>query len=179
MKDKITTIEIEERIANYFGVRQCIIVPNISWGMNMHECDLLVVRRSGVVIEVEIKVSRSDLKKDLEKGHNHKDDRIKELYFAIPDYLENCIEFIPEHAGILSLSRSGIYGMDILNIKRVREPKPNPHHQKFSQEEILNVARLGTMRIWALKRKLINKKRARARKKIEADYRQRELYFHN
>lgn len=41
MKDKITTIEIEERIANYFGVRRCIIVPNISWGMYMHECDLL------------------------------------------------------------------------------------------------------------------------------------------
>jgi len=44
--NKITTLEIENRVAQYFNPRQNIVVPNISWGMNIHECDLLIVRKS-------------------------------------------------------------------------------------------------------------------------------------
>jgi len=78
--DKITTIEIEERVAQYFGPRECIIVPNISWGINIHECDLLIIRKSGYGIEVEIKISKSDLIADAKKGHHHHDrmDRLRE-----------------------------------------------------------------------------------------------------
>lgn len=176
MKDKITTIEIEGRVANYFGVRQCIIVPNISWGAGIHECDLLIVRKSGAAIEVEIKVSRSDLKKDLDKPHHHNDKRVKELYFAIPDYLKNCIEFIPEHAGILLISRNTRWGYDGLLCEKLRDPTPNKGHTKFTPDEVLNIARLGTMRIWALKRKIINKKRTKIKKQIEADYSQNKLF---
>ena len=57
----ITTIEMEVAIAAYFGFRQNIIVPNISWGFMNHEADMFIVRKSGYAIEIEIKRSKSDL----------------------------------------------------------------------------------------------------------------------
>jgi hypothetical protein len=56
-----TAKEIELRIAYYFGNRSHIIVPNVSWGLMMYECDLLVMPKSGHLYEVEIKVSKGDL----------------------------------------------------------------------------------------------------------------------
>jgi hypothetical protein len=167
MIDKLTTIEIEERVAQHFGIRQNIVVPNISWGMNIHECDLLIVRKSGYGIEVEIKVSRADLKKDVEKPHHHNDKRIREFYFAIPDYLKDAIEFIPEHAGIIVLSRNYDYG-DYVYCKRIREARINKNCQKFTPEEILGIARLGTMRIWSLKRKIIETRRKKHQHRVKS-----------
>ena len=163
MQDKITTSEIETRVAAYFGYRQNIVVPNISWGVNLHECDLLIIRKSGYGIEVEIKVSKSDLKADAKKGHNHNDrmDRLSELYFAIPDYMEDCIEYIPERAGILLLHKDE-WG---LNIQRKREPQKNRNKNKFSNEEILKIAHLGCMRIWNLKR-ILNTYHTKEKKKL-------------
>jgi hypothetical protein len=61
-------IHVELAVASYFGIRRHLIVPNVSWGLGLrHECDLLIVRESGFAAEVEIKVSKSDLKKDVEK----------------------------------------------------------------------------------------------------------------
>jgi hypothetical protein len=151
--NRLTTAEIELRVADYFGYRQSIIVPNISWGVNLHECDLLVIRQSGYGIEVEIKISKSDLIADLKKPHHHHDrmGRLSELYFAIPDYLEKHIEFIPEHAGIITLHKYDNY----ISCKTLRNPKINRNRGKFTDNERLKVAHLGTMRIWNLKRKLI------------------------
>jgi hypothetical protein len=159
MINKITSTEIEVRLAGHFNYRQNLIVPNISWGMDIHECDLLIVRKSGVGIEVEIKVDKYDLIKDAKKPHHHKDrsNRIKELYFAIPDYLEKYIEYIPERAGILVLTKhidSSIY----INCRELRKPVPNKTARKFTVAEMMNVARLGTMRIWSLKRTIISNK---------------------
>jgi len=166
MKDKITTLEIEARLAGHFNYRQNLIVPNISWGMNIHECDLLIVTKSGYATEVEIKISKGDLKKDAEKKHNHEDryNRIRRLYFAIPESLTDCIEFIPERAGIIVLSRGKNYGEDYLYCRVLREARVNNTCKKFTDEERFNVARLGTMRIWGLKRKIIT---ARKKEKVK------------
>jgi len=166
MKDKITTLEIEARLAGHFNYRQNLIVPNISWGMNIHECDLLIVTKSGYATEVEIKISKGDLKKDAEKKHNHEDryNRIRRLYFAIPESLTDCIEFIPERAEIIVLSRGKNYGEDYLYCRVLREARVNNTCKKFTDEERFNVARLGTMRIWGLKRKIIT---ARKKEKVK------------
>ena len=47
---------------NFFNYRANLIVPNISWGLGLHECDLLVLTSSGYATEIEIKVSKADLK---------------------------------------------------------------------------------------------------------------------
>ena len=93
--DYMTCAEIELKLVKWFNPRTHLIVPNVSWGFTSHECDLLIMSKSGYLIEVEIKVSLPDLKKDLLKKHGHKEDRIKYLYFAIPQKLEKYIEYIP------------------------------------------------------------------------------------
>ncbi len=158
--DKITTIEIEQRLAVYFNYRLNVIVPNISWGFDIHECDLLVMRKTGYLLEVEIKVSRSDLKKDQTKPHHHLDNRIKELWFAIPEYLEDSIALIPKRAGILVMTRTD-YG---LNCRILREATTNNKAMRLTESEQYAIARLGTLRIWSLKRKIIDMRNARKRK---------------
>ena len=172
--DKITTIEIEEKLARFFNYRQNIIVPNISWGFYIHECDLLILRRSGHLLEVEIKVSRADLKKDQKKEHGHVDNRIRELWFAIPDYLEDGIACIPERAGILVLSREDNYWPD-LDCRVLRPAWVNNKVVKLCESERLVIARLGTLRIWSLKRKIIDIRNNKKRKRIVHDKNQLKL----
>jgi len=66
MTQKITTPEMECALAGWFDYRQNLIVPCVYWGVGYytHECDLLIVSRAGYVTEVEIKISRSDLRAD-------------------------------------------------------------------------------------------------------------------
>jgi len=61
--------EVELAVANYFGIRQHLIVPNVMWGFTglNYEADLVIVTKAGYAKEVEIKVSRADLIKDKEK----------------------------------------------------------------------------------------------------------------
>lgn len=153
----ITTIEMEEAISRLFGIRTNIIVPNISWGLpGMHECDVFIVKTSGYAVEVEIKRSKSDLLADFKKKHNHDDERIREFYYALPEtLLEKCEELIPEHAGIISCNRSQWSNRNDVYASIKRKPKVRKGCRKLTQEEQFKVAKLGTMRIWSLKKKLI------------------------
>lgn len=149
---KIKTIEMEVVVASFFGIRQNLIVPNVSWGLDIHECDLLVVTQAGFCYEIEIKISRADLIKDKAKRHGHVNGKIKRLYFAIPDSLLKDIEHVPERAGIISVYR-GRYDNRLL-CDVVRAPVQNKNARSLSDTEKFQVARLGALRIWGLKRKL-------------------------
>jgi hypothetical protein len=152
----ITTIEMELAIANKFGVRTNIIVPNISWGLvGMHECDMFIIKSSGYCVEVEIKRSKSDLLADFKKEHNHKDrrNRIKEFYYCFPETMLKTFEpLIPKEAGIITCHRyvNGVHA------KFYRDPVPNRLAVKLSHEEQFKVAKLGCMRIFSLKKKIIS-----------------------
>jgi hypothetical protein len=161
---KITTLEMEVELANYLNHRVNIVVPNVSWGMFSHECDLVRLTPAGYCSEIEIKVSLSDLKKDKEKRHNHMDggvygygtNKIKYLYFAIPEYLEPHIGHIPERAGILvAREYSDYYDNDLskIRIEEIRAPQKQCNY-KFSEKERIKLLSLMAMRIWGLKRKL-------------------------
>lgn len=65
------TSDIEIAVASHFNWRQNIIVPNVSWGLfgDGREIDLAIVRPSGWLVEVEIKITASDIKADLRKRH--------------------------------------------------------------------------------------------------------------
>lgn len=153
-------IEVEEAVARMFGIRaHFAIVPNIASGLWIHECDLLVIRKSGHAIEVEIKVSKADLKKDAAKRHGHIDrqNRIKELYFAVPKPLyEDAVEHAPDRAGIITIEPYVWHsGREALVGRVRRKPTINKAARPLSEKEMLTVARLGAMRIWGLKAKLI------------------------
>ena len=141
-------IDIETALARYFNYRTNIIVPNVSWGMFTHECDLLVLTPAGYATEVEIKTNKYDLLRDKKKKHGHHSTRIKFLYFAIPEILAEYQEHIPDRAGIITLDYYP--GSTTLRCKTIRNAKRNSDY-KFSAEERYQLARLGTMRIWTLK----------------------------
>ena len=159
---KPKTLDMELAVSGYFGIRKNLIVPNVSWGMFGHEVDLCVLSPAGYATEVEIKVDRSDLIKDKEKRHGHRSEIIKYLYFAIPEHLKKDVEHIPERAGILTVKWNapwdnriygGRYAEGWWSCKKVREPKIQARH-KWTDQQRLDLLRLGAMRIWGLKTKL-------------------------
>lgn len=144
-------LEIEVAVMQYFGVRKNIIVPNVWWGMGMeHEADLIVLTKSNCAYEIEIKVSKSDLKQDLKKEHLHFDKRISRLYFAIPEDLLACFDLIPPDAGILLVYQTN----KGYAIAKEREAKIH-NNRKFSDSDRIKLAELGSMRILGLKQKLL------------------------
>lgn len=148
-----TSTEIEFAIAGWFGIRTHVIVPNLSWGLNLaFECDLAVLSGSGYLYEVEIKISRSDLIRDREKHkwHYYDTGKIRKLWFAIPERLLKAIDHIPDKAGILVVSKSG-------RVSEIRKPQVNGAANTLTDKEQYKVARLGAMRVWKLKGKLIDK----------------------
>jgi hypothetical protein len=147
---KLNCLDIEVAIANFFSPRLNIIVPNVSWGLFLHECDMLVLTKSGYASEIEIKVDKYDLIRDSKKKHGHRNIKLSILYFAIPSYLSDYISYIPERAGILIVSEGGF-----VELKRKPEIK---NEYRFTDKERLKLAELGTMRIWNLKRIIRNLK---------------------
>ena len=142
-----TASEIEIAIARHFGIPSHLSIPNVSWGFFIHECDVAVVTPSHYFYEVEIKISKQDLIRDKEKHHGHEDKRIKQLWFAIPEKLLPYIEHIPDHAGILMVSKKGY-------IKRIKPARINKYVQPLTEKDCYRLARLGAMRIWSLKERI-------------------------
>jgi hypothetical protein len=153
----ITLYEMEIAISKLYGIRQHIIVPNLSWGFLSHEADLFIIKRSGFGAEVEIKRSLQDMKADKNKSHNHidKQNRINEFYYAFPiELLEKCRPYVPDGAGIITCHKSSNnsyrtyarFYRDAVKIKNSR---------KLTIEEQLAIARLGCLRIMPLKEKLV------------------------
>jgi len=150
------TKEVEFAVATFFGVRQNLIIPNVSWGFTglYYEADLVVVTQAGYAKEIEIKVSRGDLIKDKEKKHTHNCKRFKELYFAIPQKLLKDVEHIPERAGIIVCEKVMDNDKPYYKAKLERPAKKN-FAEKLLLEDKYELARLGSLRIWDLKRKLL------------------------
>jgi hypothetical protein len=168
-KPIISLIEIELAIARHYGTREHIIVPNISWGFDyIHECDMFIVKKSGYAVEVEIKRSKSDLLNDFKKTHHHKSNKIREFFYAIPkDNLDEWSKLIPKHAGIIAYEKYEEEIWDrkmhkwtdktkwVTRARRIRDAEINKSAMKLTTEEQLKIARLGCLRIWNLKQKLI------------------------
>lgn len=141
-----TTVEIERCISNYFSPRVNIVVPNVSWGMSVHECDLFVLSKNNYASEIEIKISRGDVVKDKTKRHGHNNNKIKRLFFAIPERLNQheVIIHIPERAGIIVVDCKG-------RCRIIRHAKINTQARKLSTEERMNLLRLAYLRYCDMK----------------------------
>ena len=157
MDTKLNIDEIEMAIVNsgIFNKRNDVIVPNVSWGLLNHEADMVVMTKSGYLTEIEIKRSWEDFKADFKKDHHHHDDRVDKLYYCVPlsikervaDYLtQNEIPFTQ----LLYFSEEG--KIRIYNTGG----KFYTGGRKLFIEEQLTIARLGCMRVWNLKQKLVD-----------------------
>lgn len=155
MTDKITTPELEKAVVRLLNPRLNAIVPNVSWGLGLrHECDLLALDSQNRFTEVELKISRSDLKKDFKKPHGHCSDFISRLAYAVPDYLlGDAHELVPKQCGIIVARKQQQYryGGDILHefweATWVRIPR-HVSQRKPDEKKINKFLRLGTIRIW-------------------------------
>ena len=84
-----------------FDPRANLVIDEAALGFG-GRADLIVVSKSGYVTEIEIKVSLADWNRETKK---RKTPRASRLYFAIPKRLLTKVpEWVPEHAGILTLA---------------------------------------------------------------------------
>ena len=160
-------LEIEIAMMQYLGIRQNLIVPNVSWGIaNLHECDLLALSKSNYATEIEIKISKADILKDKEKLHGHRHNHIARLYFAVPvDLTDYALFHIPDRAGLYSVSRNSNHAYGY-KIELVRQCKRNTKAVKWSDNERFQLARIGALRILGLKKKVFKANRKLRKIKI-------------
>jgi hypothetical protein len=148
------TLEMEIALATWWNYRSNLIIPRISWGFDIHECDLLIVSSIGYLTEIEIKVSKTDLKNDINKTHKHFDKRIRNFYFAVPMYLkEFALENIQENAGLIIVDENARL-KSYRKCIEVKKPIINKDAKKLSIEDQYKIARLGALKIWNLKKKI-------------------------
>jgi hypothetical protein len=161
----MTANDIEIAVAEHFNYRQNLIVPNVSWGLNElgHEADMLILRPSGWLTEIEIKIRGSDIHMEKHKKSGHLSRIVQMIYFAVP---ENLIahKMIPRNAGILGIT----VGEDLSSsVRVVRTAQVFLGARKITHEEKLKIALLGAMRIWTLKSKLQHVQKNKEYKKNE------------
>lgn len=156
------TIDLELAIMREFKFTKNIIVPNVTNMMRVvpFETDMLVVTKSGYATGFEIKVSKSDLKADLRKKHLTRINdplkgrewfekyygKFKHFYYVVPEHLlDEAIKIVPQSLGIYYLASWG-------RLENYRDR--TLFNYKWSEAEMVNLMRLGTMRIYSLKRSL-------------------------
>ena len=154
------TIDIELAIMNHFNFSQKLIVPNITNFLLSFECDMFILSNSGYATGFEIKVSKNDLKNDLNKRHilglgKQKNGKTGlEYYFGKFKYFNYAVpELLQEEAFKQIPSFCGLYIAEEKTLQQVRQPK-KLFNYKFTDKERYDVARLGAMRIYNLKRKI-------------------------
>ena len=149
---------MELAVVELLNFRVYTIVPNVSWGLGLgHECDLLAMDGNRKFTEIEIKISKSDLKRDFDKGHGHKSKYISRLVFAVPEtMLEYAEKLIPDDAGLIGVEWVAKYGGQF----KARWVRKKKHKQtsKVPDSIILKFMELRCMRIWTLKQKLLKHK---------------------
>lgn len=163
MDTKLTVDEIQVALRNsgIWNKRQDIFIPNLSWGLLNHEADLVIITKSGYLTEVEIKRSWEDFKADFKKGHEHNDPRVYHFHFCVPESIKDRVfEFLKEKycpEGKYIAIPSVLYYSEGGSIHQLPGGYSRRGGRKLFLEEQLTAARLGCMRVWNMKEKLLLK----------------------
>ena len=153
--------DIELAVVKHYGDSHTII-PNVSYSLFHYEADLLVIRKSGYCLEIEIKVSSKDIKADLKKSKwrnnnsmfgrvSYNNYIVKEFYMAVPCNLIND-KNIPEMAGIIQVEESPNKYWSGVTI--IRKPKIWKRARRINSLEQSKISRILGLRLWKLKSKL-------------------------
>lgn len=162
---KLTVEEILLAIydSGQFNKRQCLFVPNASWGLFDYELDLAIMSKDGYVTEIEIKRSWEDFLADFKKKHTHNDEKVYYFYYCVPeaivskvcDYIEQHFEDEKERPAVFCFTEEGL----IVRTRTGSVFRPGKHRKLFLEEKY-QLARLGVFRFWELlsSKKIKNKK---------------------
>lgn len=165
---------IARALCTQFFAHKCILlVPNTTW--TGHECDVLGVSMDLRVIDVEIKISRADLRADAKKekwwrragywgsqqvGPPAPDlprewpRRVWKHYYALPEdiWKPELLEALPSpRSGVLLLSKARGYdkfGQPWIQVTCARRATPNRDAERLTPEQVVDVARLANLRMW-------------------------------
>lgn len=162
----------ERKIASYIAMaffkrEYFCILDNCQW--TGHECDMLGVTKDLRLIDIEIKISRADLKADSQK-QKWKDFSIKyqnppntptykehprkiwKHYYCMPESIwkPELLECLPsQSSGVILLKhhpeRNPKYDV---SARLERRAKPNTKADKISHESVIELSRLASLRMW-------------------------------
>lgn len=154
---------------NLLASRSVLIVPRCNWAG--YECDILGIdRRSLRLVDIEIKISRSDLKADAAKykwspawrdgeysrttrkpkrllGPNAWPRNAWKHYYVMPMeiWTPALMDTINPASGVLCVTR----WQGKATIAPMRRARPNPQATPISPTDCIDIARLATLRMWA------------------------------
>ena len=160
---KWTEQSIARAIAFRFFKRSVLVVPNCYW--TGYEADLLVVHKDLRLIDIEIKISRADLKADLGKDkwwtnrpwarrHLTQDrrqwpDKVWKHYYAMPAEIwdDKLLASIPATSGVLLMAYNGRVDGKI-EFTALRPAKPCREAKPITPADAIDIARLASLRMW-------------------------------
>lgn len=155
-----TEASIANQLVRSLFKNAVLAIPNCSWTGS--ECDLLVVDKKSLrIIDVEIKISLADLKRDLAKDkwwvprpwsrRRHAIPLRREWpahvwkhYYVMPACVwdDKLIPELPLASGIITLDERH-------RINVIRIAKPNSKATPISPADAIDLARLAGLRMWA------------------------------
>lgn len=150
---------VTSAIMHHILDRGVVMVPNCNW--TGYEADLLVVTKDLRLIDVEVKIDRSDLKADLGKDKwwsRHWGQKavrrdfapgIWKHYYAMPSKVwdDKLFDAIPSTSGVILIKEYPLTRTKVLATLK-RRPKPNRDAKKISPADCIDIARLANLRMW-------------------------------
>ncbi|MGD9599967.1 MAG: hypothetical protein AB7P94_16705 [Steroidobacteraceae bacterium] len=157
---------IARAIALQTLARKCVVlVDNCNW--TGHECDVLGVTTDLRIIDVEVKISRADLKADAAKDKwwrrigwtaQHGADaprthprKVWKHYYAMPAAIwrPELVDTLPSKAsGILLLREPRGWREPNVVVDCIRRATPNKQADRLTPEQVMDIARLANLRMW-------------------------------
>lgn len=147
--------------------RKCVVlVDNCNW--TGHECDVLAVTTDLRVIDVEIKISRSDLKADARKdkwwhqppwrwnaekpaavARQHLP-RVWKHYYCMPAdiWKPELVACLPSEASGILLVRHQRNASAPIAVSVERRASPAKDATRLRSEQVMDIARLANLRMW-------------------------------
>lgn len=145
MGDKIGATKVAEAVvANLFPIPRHLCVANVSWSLLSYEADLLCMTQSGYLIEVEVKISLADLKRDAGKRKWESRDfreRVSRFYYAMPEALwekPSTREHVRPGAGVIVVGEKA----------RIEVEAERTSARPLSAKDQFDLARVGSYRAW-------------------------------
>lgn len=148
--------------------RKCVVlVDNCNW--TGHECDVLAVTTDLRIIDVEVKISRADLKADASKDkwwHRYGwqswqkeppqsaprqwPPKVWKHYYAMPAdiWRPELLACLPSSASGVLLLRQGGWPQPPVIVSCERRATPNKEATRLTPEHVMDIARLANLRMW-------------------------------
>jgi hypothetical protein len=139
--------------------RCLVLVDRCNW--TGHECDILAVTLDQRIIDVEVKISRADLKADAKKDKWWQrrlsqqtarpwPPKVWKHYYAMPADIwdASLLAALPsKNSGVLLFRERRNTGVPVL-VECVRRATPNNAADRLTPVQVLDVARLANLRMW-------------------------------